>query len=106
MTQFLDDIIPASWRKRVYAILGLLALIAGTVQMVLVSLGVQPPTWANVFLTVVLYLTAGGNALSRGNTPEQSNYKAEHLADASRETSSEVDSMEGSRVPPQNFTQM
>ena len=105
MTQYLDDIIPASWRKRVYATLGLLALIAGTVQMVLVSSDVQPPTWANVALTVVLYLTAGGNALSRGNTPAEPTYEGTHLENVSRETFTGSDSMEGSRVPPQNFNQ-
>lgn len=69
MTNYLEDLLPPRWRKRVYALLGLLAMLAGTIQAVLLSTGTPTPTWLTVTLTVILYLTAGGSGMARDNTP-------------------------------------
>jgi hypothetical protein len=60
MNSLLNDIIPASQRKRVYALLALAALVFATVS----GLGVEIPTWLKVVsgvVTAIVAKTAGAN---------------------------------------------
>lgn len=70
MNQFLEDIVPASQRRRVYAIIGLLAWIGGIVQTVVISLNEGAPLWLSVVANVLTYMGAGAAQLAKDNTPK------------------------------------
>lgn len=68
MRQYLEDIVPASQRRRVYAIMGLLGWVGGIVQTVVISLNEGAPLWLAIVANVLTYIGAGVAQLAQANT--------------------------------------
>lgn len=68
MQSYLEDIVPASQRKRVYAIIGLLGWAGGIVQTVIISLNGGAPLWLAIVANVLTYVGAGAAQVAQANT--------------------------------------
>jgi hypothetical protein len=65
MVAMLRDIIPASWRKPIYAIYAVLGVVLGAIQIV-----IEPdPDWLETSFAVYAFLGAAVGAVASGNTP-------------------------------------
>jgi uncharacterized membrane protein YhhN len=63
----LTDIVPASQRRRVYAIFGLVGLIAGAVQIAFLAIDPDLPLWLNISIAVYNFLALPMSALATSN---------------------------------------
>lgn len=63
----LTDIVPASQRRRVYAIFGLIGLIAGAVQIAFLAMDPNLPLWLNITIAVYNFLALPMGALASSN---------------------------------------
>ena len=63
----LTDIIPASWRKAVYAIFALIAAAEGAMHTAYVTIGVADPKWLLIALSVTAYVGIAIGAVAASN---------------------------------------
>ena len=61
----LRDIIPAEWRKPIYAIYAVIGVVLGAIQLAMVP----NPEWLATSMTVYLFLGGAIGAVASGNTP-------------------------------------
>jgi hypothetical protein len=61
----LRDIIPAEWRKPVYAVYAVIGVVLGAIQLALVP----NPAWLLTSMTVYLFLGGAIGAVASSNTP-------------------------------------
>lgn len=66
MVAMLRDIIPASWRKPIYAVYAVLGVVLGAIQI-----AIEPdPSWLITSLSVYAFLGGAIGAVASGNTVE------------------------------------
>lgn len=72
MSDFLDDIIPAAARKKVYAVFALIGVILGAVQVAYASIASSgQPAWLTAALAVYAFLGGALGLTARANTDPQ-----------------------------------
>ena len=69
----LYDLVPASQRRRVYAIFALVGLIATAVQLAFLAIDPNLPMWLNISIVVYNFLAVPFGALAASNTPSPEN---------------------------------
>jgi len=65
----LTDIIPAAWRKGIYAAYALVIVALGAVQVGFVTAQIGQPKWLTVALATAAYLGVAIGAMAASNTP-------------------------------------
>ena len=65
----LTDIIPASWRKGVYAIFALIAAAEGAMHTAYSTIGAADPKWLMIALAVTVYVGVAIGAVAASNVP-------------------------------------
>ncbi len=63
----LTDIIPASWRKAVYAVFALVATAEGAMHTAYVTIGAADPKWLLIALSVTAYVGIAVGAVAAAN---------------------------------------
>ena len=75
MVAMLRDIIPASWRKPIYAVYAVLGVVLGAIQI-----AIEPdPSWLITSLSVYAFLGGAIGAVASGNTPPVEAAKPEYV---------------------------
>ena len=79
MVDMLRDIIPATWRKPIYAVYAVIGVVLGAIQI-----AIEPdPSWLLTALTVYVFLGGAVGAVASGNTVENGivEYVAENVVE-------------------------
>ena len=77
MVDMLRDIIPASWRKPIYAIYAVIGVVLGAIQI-----AIEPdPSWLVTSMTVYVFLGGAVGAVANSNTPAEDEYVPENVVE-------------------------